>query len=96
MGMEGSYPYCKAWCLATGDYDLEMHDRAERDLPNHEACYFDEAAGRWIGFYEIPAGELRVRILNELESEPRNPTKMSRKIRRAWRERQRAVSPQKE
>jgi hypothetical protein len=57
-----NYPYCWAWCCLRGDF--EMFDRAlERDLPPQQACYFDDALGRWVLFYELPAEE-RARILD--------------------------------
>lgn len=56
------YPYCWAWCCLRGDF--AMLDRAMgQDRPPQQACYFDDAGGRWILFYELPAEE-RARILD--------------------------------
>ena len=60
--MASEYPYCWAWCCLR--HDFEMFGRAlEGDVAPQEACYFDEALGRWILFYELPAEE-RATILD--------------------------------
>ena len=60
--MASDYPYCWVWCCLRNDF--EMFGRAvDGDLPSQEACYFDEALGRWVLFDELPTQE-RVRMLD--------------------------------
>jgi len=65
------HPYCWAWCYLRNDF--RMLDRALKDdRAAHEACFYDDALGRWVSYYELPSKE-QARILdpalwNEIES----------------------------